>query len=50
MTSKAYKTWAPPNPHESHDTWPLISRPGRAWCRTCQEHYTTAPEPQAVAS
>ena len=41
--------------HTGHDTWPLISRPGTVWCRTCQEHYTPAvpvhkAEPAAIGS
>lgn len=22
--------------HQDHDLWPLISKPGATWCRTCQ--------------
>lgn len=25
--------------HGSHDTWPLVSQPGRVWCRTCQVEF-----------
>lgn len=29
--------------HAGHDVWPLFSRPGVVWCRTCQEHYAVPP-------
>lgn len=29
--------------HNGHDQWPLISRPGVSWCRTCQVHFIPAP-------
>jgi len=35
--------------HEGHDTWPLISKPGTVWCRTCQVHFTAAPDNSAEA-
>lgn len=25
--------------HIDHDTWPMLSRPGFTWCRTCQVHF-----------
>jgi hypothetical protein len=33
--------------HDAHDVWPLISKPGTSWCRTCQVHFTPAPTPTA---
>lgn len=29
--------------HDGHDVWPLVSKPGVTWCRTCRAHYADDP-------
>lgn len=29
-----------PRSHDDHDVYPLKSKPGTFWCRTCQTHFT----------
>ena len=31
--------------HKGHDLWPLISKPGWTWCRTCQVEFEDEPGP-----
>jgi hypothetical protein len=44
--NQAKRQWAAANAgassttHDGHDVWPLVSKPGTTWCRTCQQHFT----------
>lgn len=38
------ESFEPTTEHVGHDQWPLLSRPGRVWCRDCQVEFTPEPE------